>query len=185
MQADSEFTRIAIGDRSLVVVQGDITQQQVGVVVNAANEQLAHGGGVAAALVKHGGPQIQEESDAWVRHHGPVGPGQAAVTTAGRLPADRIVHVVGPRYAEDQDNEGLLRQATETALDAAAGAGARSVALPAISTGVFGYPRDAATRLIARTVRAWLERHSGPIVEVRLVGFDEGTAADFAAALEA
>jgi putative ATPase len=179
----TEVGRADVGERWVIAAQGDLTAQQVGVVVNAANEQLAHGGGVAAALAKKGGPAVQQESDEWVAAHGEVGPGHAAVTTAGDLPADRIVHIVGPRYREGQDNEGLLRQAIETALDTAAAAGARSVAMPAISAGVFGYPRDEATQVIATTARAWLDRHGGPVEEVRLVGFDEGTAQDFAAAL--
>ena len=182
-----EYTEVGsadVGARRVVAAEGDLTAQQVGVVVNAANEQLSHGGGVAAALAKKGGPAVQRESDEWVAAHGEVGPGQAAVTTAGDLPADRIVHVVGPRYREGQDNEGLLRQAVETALEAAAAAGARSVAMPAISSGVFGYPRDEATRVIATTARTWLDAHTGPVEEVRLVAFDEATARDFAAGLE-
>lgn len=179
----TEVGRVDVGTRSIVAAQGDLTEQRVGVIVNAANERLQHGGGVAAAIAKKGGPAVQEESDEWVATHGEVGPGQAAVTTAGDLQADRIVHVVGPRYREGQDNEGLLRQAVETALDAAASAGARSVALPALSAGIFGYPREEATRVIASTARTWLEENLDPVEEVRLVGFDEATARDFAAAL--
>lgn len=164
-------------------LQGDITAQPVDVVVNAANSQLAHGGGVAAAIARAGGPSIQTESDAWVAEHGPVGPGQAAVTTAGDMPADHVVHVVGPRYQDGQDNEGLLRQAVEAALDAAASSGARSVALPAISAGIFGYPRDEATRVIAEACRSWTAEHPDVLAEIRLVGFDGATTRDFEAAL--
>ncbi len=166
------------------VVQGDITQQHVDAIVNAANEHLAHGGGVAAAIVRAGGRVIQDESDDWVRRHGPLRPGQAAVTTGGALHARWVVHVVGPRYRETQDNEGLLRQAVTAALDAAAEVGATSVALPAISAGIFGYPRDEATRVIVSAVRDWTETHPDALETVLLVGFDAGTAESFRAALD-
>jgi O-acetyl-ADP-ribose deacetylase len=168
----------------VVAVRGDLTTQQVDAVVNAANEHLAHGGGVAAALSHAAGPTLQDESDEWVRAHGPVGPGSAAVTGGGRLPVRWVVHIVGPRYREGQDNPGLLTQAVEAALDAAAGAGARSVALPAISAGVFGYPRQEACAVIARAASEWVRRNPGKLDELRLVGWDNSTTADFAAGLE-
>ena len=172
-----------VGETTVRAVRGDLTTQDVDAIVNAANEYLDHGGGVAAAIVKAGGHSIQEASHRWVAQHGPLGRGVAAVTQAGQLDARIVVHTVGPRYREGQDNADLLAEAVTAALDAAAAARARSVALPAISAGIFGYPRDEATRLIARTVVAWLERHPGMLEEVRLVGYDEGTAADFTAAL--
>lgn len=178
-----EHARRDVDGRSLVVVVGDLTAQRVGAVVNAANEQLAHGGGVAAALAKAGGPEVQAESDEWVARHGEVGPGQAAVTTAGRMPADHLVHVVGPRYREDQDNEALLRQAVSAALDGARDAGAASVAAPMLSAGVFGYPPQEAGAVIADEAAQWLTRTTGPVQEVRLVGLDEAAAAHFAAGL--
>ena len=166
-------------------MEGDITAQDVDAIVNAANEYLKHGGGVAAAIVRAGGHSIQDESDRWVRDHGPVGAGIAAVTSAGQLAARWVVHTVGPRYSAGQDNEAPLAAAVTAAMDAAAGAGARSLAFPAISAGIFGYPRPEATAVVAATVAGWLEAHPGEIDEVRLVGFDAGTVADFAAGLEA
>ena len=173
----------AVRSSQVFVVQGDLTGQPVDAVVNAANESLAHGGGVAAAIVAVGGRVIQEESDQWVRDHGPVKRGQAAVTTGGALQASHVVHVVGPRYQKGQDNEGMLRDATTAAIDAAASVAARSVAFPAISAGIFGYPRAEATRVMALTVIDWLDQHADAIDEVRLVGYDAGTARDFAAAI--
>ncbi len=172
-------------DTTLRAVQGDITGMRVDAVVNAANERLAHGGGVAAALARAGGEQVQRESDEWVRTHGPVRPGQAVVTTAGRMPAGMIVHVVGPRYRTGQDNEGLLAQAVRAALDAAADAGATSIALPAISAGIFGYPLEEATRLIARTCASWLADGSSALRDIALVGFDQRTTDQFAAGIAA
>jgi putative ATPase len=174
----------SVGSAQVFVVQGDLTAQPVEAVVNAANESLAHGGGVAAAIVAVGGRVIQEESDQWVRDHGLVTRGRAAVTTGGALQASHVVHVVGPRFREDQDNEGMLRDATAAALDAAASVAARSVAFPAISAGVFGYPRAEATRVIVAVVIGWLDEHPEKIDEVRLVGYDVGTARDFATAID-
>ncbi len=164
------------------VIQGDITKQDVDVIVNAANAYLAHGGGVAAAIAAAGTPEVATESRAWVDEHGPVLPGAAAVTSAGSMPADHVVHVVGPIYQDDQDNEALLTQAVRAALDAADGLGAKSIALPAISAGIFGYPADDACRVIVRTVEAWLS-DGGDVNEVRLVAFDDATFDHFRRAL--
>jgi putative ATPase len=155
--------------------RGDITAMDVDAVVNAANEALVHGGGLAAAIVRAGGEVVQEESDRWVERHGRVTPGRAAVTTAGAMPAEVVVHVAGPVYLADQDNEGLLRTAVAAALDAAAAAGCRSVAVPAISAGIYGYPPEEATAVIAAEALAWAGTHPGALDEIRLVGFDSET----------
>lgn len=176
----------AAGSGRIFVVQGDLTRQRVDAIVNAANEHLAHGGGVAIAIVRTGGRVIQEESDQWVRDHGPLGPGEAAVTTGGALQASHVIHVVGPRFSDDQDNEVLLWEAVRAALDAAEAHEFQSIAMPAISAGIFGYPRREATAVIAGAVAGWLEDHpDGQVKEVRLVGFDRAGAEDFAAAVEA
>lgn len=164
-------------------VRGDLTTQEVDVLVNAANEHLSHGGGVAAAISRAGGPAIQTESDAWVAVHGPLSPGIAAVTSGGALPARWVVHVAGPIHRPGQDNAGLLATAVHTALDAAAGVGARSVAMPAISAGIYGYPMIEATRVIAATVRAWCAEHPDALDEVRLVGYGDDAVAGFEAGL--
>lgn len=167
----------------IVVVEGDITRQEVDVVVNAANERLAHGGGVALAIARAGGPVVDEESRAWVRDHGPVGPGQAAVTSAGRMPALDVVHVVGPVYAPGADNEALLRQTVRAALDTAQSLGASSIAVPAISSGIYGYPVDEATMVIAGTVLEWVATNPGVFTEVRLVAYGDEVAGGFRAAI--
>jgi len=173
-----------IGTTLVRVITGDLTRQDVDAIVNAANEHLAHGGGVAAAIVQAGGSSVQRESAAWVREHGPVAPGHTAVTTAGVLPARHVIHVVGPRYRAGRDNEGMLRTAVEAALDAALEHGDHSIAFPAISAGIFGYPRTEATRVLADAVVTWVSAHPGVLDEVRLVGYDDATAADFVAGLE-
>lgn len=169
---------------SIRVVTGDLTLQDVDAIVNAANERLAHGGGVAAAIARAGGSAVQTESRAWVREHGPVGRGTAAVTSAGRMPARHVIHVVGPRYRKGQDNEGMLRQAVTAALEAARDQGDRSIAFPAISAGIFGYPRVEATQILADTAVAWVAANPGALDEIRFVGYDDATAKDFAHGLQ-
>ncbi len=165
------------------VVDGDITQQQVGAIVNAANIYLRHGGGVAAAIVAAGGAVIQEESNIWVEQNGPLSPGIAAVTTAGQMPAEKVIHVAGPVFSGGQDNEGLLRLAVSAALKEAAALGLRSLAFPAISAGVYGYPVDEATAIIASEVVTWLKRDPRSLDEVRLVAFDRATSQLFLSGL--
>jgi putative ATPase len=155
----------------------------VDAIVNAANEHLRHGGGLAAAIVRAGGPAIQDESVRWVTEHGPLSPGSAAVTGAGSLPARIVVHVAGPRYRTDQDNERLLRAAISAALTAAVEHGCRSVALPAISAGIFGYPLKEAATVIASEAAEWAGSNPSRLDEIRLVGYDERVASAFADAL--
>jgi putative ATPase len=168
---------------TITVIEGDITTQAVDVIVNAANAKLLHGGGVAAAISRAGGPIIDEQSRAWVEANGPVGAGSAAVTAAGDMPASDVVHVVGPVYAPGGDNEEKLRLAVTAALDTARHLGASSVALPAISAGIYGYPTDEATAVITSEVAAWLVANPGVLTEVRLVAFGAETAEGFREAL--
>ncbi len=176
--------RILVMGRTVVVVQGDITAARADVIVNAANEHLVHGGGVAAALAAVGGEEFVRDSNRWVSEHGPVRPGQAAVTTGGGLPTRWVVHVVGPRYREGQDNETLLRQAVRAALNVAAELGATTVAMPAISTGVFGYPLAPAAEVIVAESLRWTESHPAILSEIRLVAYDHRTADALRLALE-
>ena len=170
--------------QTVTVVQGDLTAACVDVVVNAANEYLRHGGGLAAALAAAGGKEFVADSDRWVSEHGPVPTGEAAVTAGGRLHAAWVVHVVGPRYREGQDNPAKLRQAVRAALDASARVEAGTVAMPAISTGVFGYPLEPATEVIASECVRWVREHPGVLREIRLVGYDLRTADAFRRGLD-
>jgi len=176
---------VVVAGTTISAIEADLTRQEVDAVVNAANEHLQHGGGLAGALVRAGGWEIQEESDRWVAEHGALSPGRAAVTEAGRLPAGCVVHVAGPRFRAGQDNEGLLGRAVRAALDAAAARGCRTVAMPAISAGIFGYPVGEAARVIAIASAAWARVHPGALDEIRLVGFDPAAADAFAAGLAA
>jgi len=182
---ESALALTRIGHTNIIALRGDLTRQPVAAVVNAANENLQHGGGVAQDIVRTGGRVIQEESDAWIRSHGPVGPGEAAVTTGGMLIASHVIHVVGPRFRAGRDNAALLRDAVFAALDAAVEHELESVAFPAISAGVFGYPVDQATKVLTESVIKWLQATPNEIVEIRLTGFSDEVAKLFAAALEA
>ena len=178
--ADAVHHETTIAGARVVAVQGDLTRQEVDAIVNAANVHLKHGGGVAGAIARAGGRSIQEESDAWVAEHGPLDEGEAAVTTAGDLPARRVIHVAGPVYDAGSDhNEPHLRAAVRGALEAAVDEGMSSVAFPAISAGIYGYPPDEASRIIADEVATYL-RDQGGLDEVRLVGYDGAAARRFA-----
>jgi O-acetyl-ADP-ribose deacetylase len=175
-----------VGGTTITVVEGDLTVQQVDAVVNAANIHLQHGGGVAAAIVRAGGTTIQRESDAWIDEHGPIGDGRVAITTGGDLPAAHVIHTAGPVYEpRSDDNERQLRAAVRGALAAADELGATSLAFPAISAGIYGYPPDEATAVLADEVVTYLRDHGSALTEIRLVAIDTATAEQFRAGLAA
>ncbi len=176
-----ERTVLAETERHGTVVRavlGDLTQERVDAIVNAANSRLAHGGGLAGAIVRRGGREIQEES--W--RVAPVPVGGAASTGAGRLPSRWVIHAVGPRWGEG-DEEAKLRSAVRAALEEARRLGARTVGLPAISTGIFGYPKAEGCRVIVEEALAWLAANPGELEALHLVAFDRETAGLFANAL--
>jgi O-acetyl-ADP-ribose deacetylase (regulator of RNase III) len=163
---------------------GDVTTMSVSAVVNAANTHLAHGGGIALAIARAGGPTIDDESREWVASNGPIESGVAALTSAGAMPASYVIHVAGPIYAEGQDNEKLLRAAVVAALETADEIDARSVAIPAISAGIYGYPADEACQVIAESVADCLANGDLSLASCRLVGFDGAMAARFRSAID-
>ncbi|MFI7383672.1 O-acetyl-ADP-ribose deacetylase [Streptomyces sp. NPDC049813] len=167
----------------LVLVQGDITRQDVDAVVNAANSSLLGGGGVDGAIHRAGGPEILAACRALrASHYGRGLPtGQAVATTAGRLPARHVIHTVGPRWSATEDRSDLLASCYRESLRTAVELGARTVAFPAISTGIYGWPLDDGARIAVRTVRA--EAAPG-IEEIRFVVFDERAHEVFARALK-
>ena len=129
------------------VIRGDITEAPVDAIVNAANSHLRHGGGVAGAIVRKGGSIIQEESD----RIGYVPVGESAITTAGRLPAHYVMHTVGPRWGEG-DEEVKLRSAVRNTLELAEKEGFATIAMPAISAGIFGFPKDRCARIMLHEI---------------------------------
>ncbi|MFF2848992.1 O-acetyl-ADP-ribose deacetylase [Streptomyces sp. NPDC058001] len=166
----------------ITLVQGDITEQAVDVVVNAANSSLLGGGGVDGAIHRRGGPAILAACRALrAGHYGKGLPtGQAVATTAGLLPAGHVVHTVGPVWSSTDDRSALLASCYRASLRAAADLNARTVAFPAISTGIYGWPMTDGARTAIHTVRT-----STPpsIEEVRFVLFDERAYEAFAAAV--
>jgi O-acetyl-ADP-ribose deacetylase (regulator of RNase III) len=166
---------------NIEVLQGDITKQTVDAIVNAANGSLMGGGGVDGAIHRAGGPAILEECKRVRANQYPDGlpTGEAVATTAGDLPARWVIHTVGPVYAKSEDRSGLLTSCHVESLRVADELGARSVAFPAISTGVYGYPLEEAAPLALAAVRDADTR----VQEVRFVLFDERALKAFQAAL--
>ncbi len=148
-------------DKTLKLVMGDITERDVDAIVNAANSHLQHGGGVAGAIVRKGGLVIQEQSN----EIGFVPVGNAAVTTAGKLPSKFVIHAVGPRMGEgDEDNK--LKKAVKSSLELASGKGLASISMPAISSGIFGFPKDRCAKILVSTAKGFLMKNSNSSVQV-------------------
>jgi len=171
-------------NRTLELVQGDLTLEVVDAIVNAANSHLNHGAGVAGAIVRRGGPEIQHESHAWVRQHGPVSHAEPAVTGSGRLPCRYVIHAVGPVWGEG-DEDSKLTAAVTGSLHRADELGLHSMAFPAISTGIFGFPAGRAAQVMMAAIQAYLADHpQSTLQQVRLVLYDPPTLEAFTAAWE-
>jgi O-acetyl-ADP-ribose deacetylase (regulator of RNase III) len=159
------------------IVQNDLTEERVDAIVNAANERLSHGGGVAGAIARKGGPMVQRESNAWVREHGPVATGSAAITGAGELPSRYVIHAVGPVWSGSGNEEVQLASAVRSALDLAEERDLESVSIPAISSGIFGFPKPLCAGVMLRTIREWLAAHpESALREVNACNIDSQTA---------
>ncbi len=172
------------GGRTVALYKGDLTAEVVDASVNAANSFLAHGGGVAGAIVRRGGDIIQEESNRLVEEKGPVLVGEAAITGPGRLPCKAVIHAVGPQWGEGDEDE-KLRRAIRSSLDLATERKFASVAFPAISSGIFGFPKDRCARIFWRTTLDWLAAHpDATIREVRFTLIDDPTVQHFRKAWE-
>lgn len=153
----------------LEIAQGDLTQEPVDAIVNAANERLMHGGGLAAAITRAGGPVIEQESAAWIQQHGKVTHGEPAYTRGGKLPARYVIHAVGPVWGAG-DEERKLADAVSGSLRRADALGLQSIAIPAISTGIFGYPLEAAARVHFAAIRDYFaQKPQTGLTLVRLV----------------
>jgi O-acetyl-ADP-ribose deacetylase (regulator of RNase III) len=166
----------------LRAVRGDITEADVDVIVNAANPGLLGGGGVDGAIHRAGGPAVLEECRT-VKGRLPQGRlprGQAVATTAGRLPARWVVHTAGPIWSGSEDRSAVLRSCYTESLRVADGLGARTVAFPAISAGVYGWPLEDAARQAVAGVRAASVQH---VQEVCFVLFDDRAHEVFEAAI--
>jgi O-acetyl-ADP-ribose deacetylase (regulator of RNase III) len=159
--------------QAIQFVQGDITAESTDAIVNAANAHLQHGAGVAGAILRKGGPVIQRESDAWVQTHGPVSHAAPAWTSGGNLPCRIVIHAVGPVWG-DGDEDAKLANAISGSLRLADELGLGSIAFPAISTGIFGFPKERAAGVMFASIRKYLARPSS-LRLVRLVLYDTST----------
>jgi O-acetyl-ADP-ribose deacetylase (regulator of RNase III) len=159
-----------VGDATIELIEGDITRVPVDVVVNAANSSLVGGGGVDGAIHRAGGPEIMADLERRYGRDRHCPTGDAVITTAGRLPARHVVHAVGPRWSGGGRGEDeLLASAYRRSLELAAEAGAESVALPSISTGIYGFPVERAAPIALETVRDALSREPRSIRRVVFV----------------
>lgn len=160
-----------INKKKFMLVRNSIIEEQVEAIVNPANEHLAHGGGVAGLISRAGGPDIQKES----YEKAPVPTGQSTYTTAGKLPFKYILHTVGPIWRGGNEGEsGLLKSAVTTALQLAEQLKLKSVSLPSISTGIFGYPLEPAIKVIVGAIYEFLKDGSNSFVqEVHLCDYSE------------
>jgi O-acetyl-ADP-ribose deacetylase (regulator of RNase III) len=178
-----EVYKRALDGTIFKVIQGDITQENVDAIVNAANGFLSHGGGVALAIVKAGGRIIQDESDAIVLARGPLKTGDAALTTGGKLKAKYVIHTVGPQWGEGNEEE-KLRKAIISVLGIAKEHDFTSIAIPAVSCGIFGFPKDRGTLIIVKTVHDFIQSNKTGLQEVHFVGIGSEITGFFGKALK-
>lgn len=168
-------------DDLITIVQGDITDEHVDAIVNAANSSLLGGGGVDGAIHRRGGPAVLDACRELRATTLPDGlpAGQAVATTAGDLDATWVIHTVGPVWSATEDRTELLQNAYRSSLRVAREVGATSVAFPAISAGAYGWPMDDAARIAVSTVRAVLAASFGPVEQVRFVLYSDDALAAF------
>lgn len=160
---------IKINKSTIRLIEGDITEMETEAIVNAANAQLVFGGGVAGAIRRKGGPSIQQECN----KIGGTFVGGAVITGAGDLKADYVIHAVGPRMGEGDEDE-KLKNATLNSLKLADERNIMSITFPAISTGIFGFPIDRCADIMLKTVIDYLERKT-KIEKVCFCLYDKGS----------
>ncbi len=158
-------------NRIFRLVKDDITERNVDAIVNAANSYLKHGGGVARAIVRKGGAIIQQESD----KIGYVSVGSAVITTGGGLPCKSVIHAVGPQMGEG-DEDAKLKSAVKNILKLATEKNFKSISMPAISSGIFGFPKDRCAKILIDESKKFLKKNQGTSVElIEFCIFDDET----------
>jgi O-acetyl-ADP-ribose deacetylase (regulator of RNase III) len=163
----------------IYLVAGDITQMAVDAIVNAANSSLMGGGGVDGAIHRAGGPEILAACERIVARQGELAPGEVVATSGGNLPARYVIHTVGPIWYGGESGEAeLLASCYAKSLALAVELGLDSLAFPAISTGVYGYPSDEACRVAFAALREFCAQHPGALSEVSFVYFAPGALAE-------
>lgn len=166
--------RVLPTGQTLQIVQGDITAETTDAIVNAANEYLQHGAGVAGAIAQKGGLAVQKESEAWVRKNGVVSHSQPAWTSGGNLAAKYVIHAVGPVWG-DGDEDAKLAAAIHGSLEVAETLKCSSISFPAISTGIFGFPKERAAGVMFSAFENYFSLRKSGIRLVRLALFDKST----------
>ncbi|NXP65862.1 PAR14 polymerase, partial [Chloropsis cyanopogon] len=171
------YMQVTVGETVIALYKADLSTHPVDAVVNASNEDLRHIGGLAAALSRAAGPALQEECDELVRKLGNLQPGDAVITRAGKLPCKNVIHAFGPRWSKEKPETcvNLLRKTVKNCLQLAVTHKHRSIALPAISGGIFGFPLELCTYSIVSSIKETLEESEGnsSLKEVHLVGFGQ------------
>ena len=158
-------TKFSTG-QELLIIFGDLTEETTDAIVNAANAHLSHGGGVAGAILRRGGIEIQRESEAWVRQYGLVTHDHPAYTKAGNLPCKYIIHAVGPIWGSG-DEDKKLASAIHGSLTLANQLKLTSIAIPPIATGIFGYPKELASTVIFQSIQHYCL--SNPFSSLKIV----------------
>ncbi len=167
---------LKIGNTTLRIIQGDLTEQEVDAIVNAANPSLMGGGGVDGAIHRKGGPKILEECKKIRATLYPNGlpTGKAVITSGGNLKAKYVIHTVGPIWRGGNEGEPeLLAEAYKNSLKLAVEKGLKTIAFPSISTGAYGYPIEKASKVALKAIKDFLEKESSHLKEVRIVLFKE------------
>ncbi len=175
---DRQEAHWEVGSTRIEVVTGDITEQRVDAIVNAANPSLMGGGGVDGAIHRRGGPAILEEcKQRRAELGGPLPRGEAVITTGGELPAKYVIHTAGPVWqGGTRGEDATLANCYRNSLALAVERGLRTVAFPSISTGVYRFPLERASRVGAEAIVGFVEEHPGALDLVRWVAFSPGTA---------
>ena len=161
------------------IVQGDITRQKTDAIVNAANGFLRHGGGVAQAIARAAGPNLTDEGDAYIRQNGQIPTGGAVLTSGGTLHARYVIHAVGPIWGSGDEDE-KLRSAILSSLAICESQSIESCAFPAISSGIFGFPKDRCAKIFLNTLHDYFQTHDDSLIRlIRLCNIDEPTCSVF------
>lgn len=170
-------------EKQIVVRIGDITDQQTDAIVNPANSRLIHGGGAARSIALKGGKEITNQSNSIIRRVGQLSVGKAVITDAGNLPCKFVIHVVGPQMGEG-DEDVKLEKAVWNVLNLAESYNLRSLSMPAISSGIFGFPKDLCAAILVKTTFQFLNQPGIDLQTVVMCNHDDETANIFSRFLE-
>jgi O-acetyl-ADP-ribose deacetylase len=160
--------------KQILIKNGDITEEHVDAIVNPANGQLIHGGGAAKSIVVHGGEDIQRESNLIIRKSGMIPTGKAVITGSGKLPCKYIIHAVGPKMGEGNE-DFKLKKTVWSVLTLAELYNLESISMPAISSGIFGFPKDRCADILLNTANEFLNQKDINLKTVTMCNKDEET----------